>query len=164
MPYVDLIAGALIVVALAWGSSAGFPRSLIPAAFMTGAVVAAVATPLLLGKEKYTSGALVFTIPAALILGALLAARIERPALRLARRHRSLSVPSRIGGGLLAGSCALAAACLIGAVVAQEGSLRERIEQSEIVGRLDDVLEPPGPAGAPERRNFDPFPIISGPR
>lgn len=161
-PTVDLIAGALVLVALLWGLRAGLPRSLTPAAFMAGALIGAVVGPLLTG-DKHSATALVFALPAALLLGSLLAAVTERKAVALARRWRSPGVLSRLAGGLVCGCCGLAAIWLASAAAAQQDSVRDRLADSEIVRRLDDILERPGPATAPKVRGFQSFPVVAGP-
>ena len=165
MPTVDLIAGALVLAAAVWGFRAGLKRVLTPAAFAIGAVIGAGVAPRVLSDGPTSNFALSLALPAALILGGLLAALVER--FTIGRRRRRTGgpwVPSAIAGGLLAAGCATSLLWLVGAVLAQEDSLRNRLEDSAIVGTLDDLVTPPGPAGAPEQRAFDPFPVIEGPR
>lgn len=164
MPTVDLIAGALVAAALAWGFWVGVARTLTPAAFAAGAVGGALATPLVLNDGHDSSFALVFAVTGALIAGALLAAVVEHWTLALRRRFRRVTPASAVFGGLLAGVSGLAAVWLVGAVVAQVESMRERIEDSTIIGRLDDVVRPPGPRERPQERPFDSFPIVEGPQ
>jgi len=165
MEIVDLIAGALILAAAVWGFRLGLKRMLTPAAFVIGAVVGAAVVPRVLSDGPTSNFALTLALPAALIFGGLLAAFVERFATRRRRtRTHGPWVLGAIAGGLLAACCATALLWLLGAVVAQEDSVRNRLDDSTIIGTLNDVATPPGPAGAPEQRAFDPFPVIEGPR
>lgn len=164
MPTVDLIAGVLVALALAWGYWAGIARALTFAGFAAGAVAGALATPLLLNDGHDSSFALVFAVTGALIAGALLAAAVEHWALPLRRRDRRVTTVRAVSGALLAGLSGLAAVWLVAAVIAQVDAARDRIEDSTIIGQLDDVVRPPGPRQAPEVRPFDQFPIVEGPQ
>jgi S1-C subfamily serine protease len=161
---VDLIAGCVLVGAAIWGYWAGFARVLPVVGFAAGAVAGALAAPLLLNRGQESPWALVFAVPAALILGALLAALVERWTLKLRRKLRQIGLGSALSGAFVAAFSGLAAVWLLGAAFAQVGSLRDRIEESQLVGNLNEVLPPPGPAGKKQARPFDPFPIVAGPR
>lgn len=164
MPTVDLIAGGVVVAALAWGYWVGFGRAVVAAAFAAGAVGGALSAPLLLNEGQESSFALVFAVTGALLAGALLAALVERWTLGLRRRLRRMGVASSLAGALLAAAAGLAAVWLVAAALVQIDPLRDRVEDSEIVARLDTVVKPPGPSVPPEERPFDIFPIVEGPR
>ena len=164
MPTVDLIAGVVVVAALAWGFWAGIGRAAVAAAFAAGAVGGALSAPLLLNEGQESSFALVFAVTGALLAGALLAAIVERWTLRLRRRLRRLGMTSSIVGAVLAGAGGLVTVWLVAAALVQIDPLRERVEDSEIVARLDSVVQPPGPTEPAEERPFDAFPIVEGPR
>jgi len=161
---VDLIAACLLVGAAIWGYWAGFARVLPAVGFAAGAIAGALAAPLLLNNGQDSGWALVFAIPAALILGALVAAFVERWTLPLRRRLRQIGLGSALGGAFVTTCSALVGVWLLGAAFAQVSSLRDRIEGSELVGNLNEVLPPPGPAGEKRVRPFDPFPVVAGPR
>ncbi len=163
-PTVDLIAGAFVVAALLWGLRAGLPRSLTGAGFMVGAIAGATLAPRLLTDDQHSASALVFALPAALILGALVATLTERKAVPLAREWRAPGVLSRLAGAIVAACSALGAVWLLAAVFAQSDAVRKSIDESDIVASLDDVLERPGPGTAPAVRGFTSFPTVSGPR
>jgi S1-C subfamily serine protease len=161
---VDLIAGCVLVGAAIWGYWAGFARTLPVLGFAAGAAAGALAAPLLLNRGQESEWALVFAVPAALILGGLLGALVERWTLKLRRRLRQIGIWSALSGAFVAAFSGLVAVWLFGAAFAQVGALRDRIEGSELVGNLNEVLPPPGPAGKKKERPFDPFPIVAGPR
>jgi S1-C subfamily serine protease len=164
MPTVDLIAACCIVAIVAYGFWAGTATMLALAAFATGAVVGALAAPQLLREGQDSSFALVAALPAALLLGALAATFVERQTLRRQRRlerlERAATIDGVVGGALGAWT-AVVAVWLAGAAIVQVGSLRERIDDSTIVGGLNSVLSPPGPAAEP---SFTPIalPIVTG--
>ncbi len=165
MPTVDLIAAALVAGALAWGYWTGIARTLTFAGFAAGAVAGALGTPpLLLNDGHESSFALVWAVTGALLGGALLAALVERRTLALRRRLRRVTPGRAVGGALLAGVSTLATVWLVAAVIGQVDAARDRIEDSTIIGQLDEVVRPPGPQQAPEGRPFDQFPIVEGPR
>ena len=166
MPTVDLIAGLLIVGMVVWGFWAGLAGTLALTGFAAGAVAGAKLAPLALNDGHDSSFALVFALPGALLLGALVAAAVERLILRLRKRRVRLDGRGRmsaIGGALLAGCTAVVAVWLLGAGVVQVDSLRTPVEDSTIVGRLNALLPPPGPPAAQQQRPFDPFPVVAGP-
>jgi len=164
MPTVDLIAACCIIALVAWGYWAGTTRMLAMVAFATGAMVGALAAPQVLREGQDSSFALVLALPAALLLGALAAAVVERQTMRRHRRlqrlARSPTIDGLVGGALGAWTGAIAV-WLTGAVVVQVGAVRERIEDSTIVGGLNTVLSQPGPAAEP---SFVPvaLPVIVG--
>ena len=165
MLIVDLIAGACIAAVVAWGVRAGVAGTLPLAGFAAGAIVGALATPLLLQDGQQSSFALAFALPGALLCGALVAAVVERRTLRLRRRHARLDhlrTVDAVGGGLLGCWIGLVAIWLIGATAVQVTSLRERVEGSAIAGQLDSVLGMPGPAAPQVGGPIDLFPIVAG--
>lgn len=164
MLIVDLIAGACIAGLAAFGLRAGSARMLPVAAFAAGAVGGALAAPLVLKEGQDSSFALALAFPAALVAGALAAAIVERLIGRPRRRRARARVPAMdaVGGMVLAAGAGVVAVWLIGAAVVQIASLRDRVEGSEIVGRLDSLVTPPGPGATPKKLPIDLFPIIAG--
>lgn len=150
MPSVDLIIGACVLAVVAWGIWAGAAGTLTLAGFAAGAVAAAALAPLLLDGGHDNDWALVLALPAALLLGGLLATAVELSTDRLRSRLDRMRVVDAIGGAVLAAGIAASAAWLLGGALAQISSLREPIEDSEIMGRLNAVLDPPGPTRAPQ--------------
>ena len=73
---------------------------------------------------------------------------VERFGLQLRRRLGGLGPASRIGGVLLGACLGLTAAWVLGSVALQVGSLGGQVRRSAILGRLDALLPPPGPAPA----------------
>lgn len=164
MLIVDLIAGAVILCLVAWGLRAGLSGMLSLGGFATGALIGALLAPLVLQDGKGDEFALVVAIPAALILGALLAAVVERRTVRLRRRlRRRGGVVDAAPGALLGAWTAAVTVWLVGTAVAQVNSLRDAVVGSAIVSRLDAAVQPPGPGPARDTKPFDPFPVIVGP-
>jgi S1-C subfamily serine protease len=165
MPTVDLIAAACILGLMAWGAWAGLAVTLPLAGFAAGALLGAMLAPLALHEGHESSFALVFALPGALIAGAFIAALVERRTVRLRRRvarldrYRTLST---VGGGALGTFAGLVAAWLVGAGILQVSSLRDRVEDSAIIGSLNAVLAPPGPTAGEALKPLDLFPIVSG--
>lgn len=165
MPTVDLIAGVLIVGLLAWGCWAGVAGTLTLAGFAAGAAVGAHFAPKLLPDGSEDDFALVLALPAALLLGGIVGAVVERRTGRLRRRlHRvrRLRYVNAIGGTVLAAGIGAIFVWLLAAPFLQVDDWRDRIEDSEVAGRLVSVLQPPGPTAAPADRPFDSFPIVAG--
>jgi S1-C subfamily serine protease len=162
----DLIVAACVAAIVALGLRAGIASTLPVAAFAAGAVVGALTAPLLLSEGQDSSFALAFALPGALIAGALAAALVER---RLARLRRPLAriarrpVADAAGGGALGLWIGAAAVWLLGAVVAQSASLRNRVEDSTIIGGLDGLVSPPGRTGGSTGVPLDRFPTFAGP-
>jgi len=146
---VDLIVGGLIAVAVIWGFVHGLTvTTLALAGFGAGAVLGARLAPLLLHGGESSTYAPEVALPGALLVGALSAAVVERFGLRLRRRLGGVGPASRIGGVLLGACLGLTAAWVLGSVALQVGSLGGQVRRSAILGRLDALLPPPGPAPA----------------
>jgi len=166
---VDLTIAAVIIAALAWGFTRGLDRMLPLAGFAVGSVLG-TRVPVLLGGDLDSTFSLVAALPASLLLGALLAALIERfgPQARRHRRHRppprSRVLGGGIGGALLAGTVAVVAVWILGPVATQLSSVRDPVKRSSILAQFNSVLKPAGPEpDAPAPRSLDNFPTIAGP-
>ena len=158
----------LTLLAMAWGASVGVEGTLTLAAFAVGAIAGAALAPLALEGGQQNEFALAVALPAALVVGGLAAAVVERWAGkgRRARAHRARVRRRRrrsdaIAGALLAAVVALTAAWLLGASVLQIGPLRGPVQDSAIVDGLNTALTRPGPSQEPYRRPLDPFPIVA---
>lgn len=160
MPSVDLIIGACALAVVAWGIWAGAAGTLTLAGFAAGAVGGAALAPLLLNGGHDNDWALVLALPAALLVGGLLAAAVERSTDRLRSRLDRTRLVDAIGGAVLAAASAASAAWLLGGALTQISSLREPIEDSQIIGRINDVLAPPGPTRAPQGPIVDELQLI----
>src|SRR4051812_6673978 len=114
---VDLIVGALILAAAVWGFRTGVAGTLGFAGFAIGALAGATLAPLLLRGGQDNDYALVLALPAALVLGGLLAATVERrfppPRRRRPRRGQRRKLGSAIGGAVVAGLAGLTFAWLV---------------------------------------------------
>jgi hypothetical protein len=160
---IDLIVGGLIVVMVAWGFWRGLTISTLAlAGFAAGAVLGARLAPLVLNGGLSSTYAPVIAVPGALVAGAVSAAAVERFGFRLRHRLDRLGPAGPIGGALLGGCLGVMAAWILGTVALQVDSLRDQVRRSEILSRLDAVLQPPGPTPVLEA-SFDPFPTVEGP-
>lgn len=161
---IDLAIVALTATMAWWGFRQGLTiRMLALVGFGVGAVLGSRLAPLVLDDGLHSSFAPVLALPGALIAGGLLAALVERVAFRQRQRLDRLRSVDGPAGAVLAGLLGLVAAWVLGAAVAQVGSLRDAIENSAILGSLNAVLPPPGPVLAAETEPIDRFPTLDGP-
>ena len=157
---VDLIILALVVAAGVLGHRAGLPRGvLVLLGVWGGVLLGALLAPPLLGVDARSSTAVVAALPAAVVIGVLLArgamtviaeSRRRRRRRDFARRKtaRPRKPPAaleRFGPPLFGVCVALAAVWLVAAALTQVDALREPLRGSEIVRGLNAVLLPPGP-------------------
>ena len=107
-----------------------------------------------------------FALVGALVLGGVLASGLELLGFRL--RHRlgdTLGVADGLGGAALVACLGLALVWVAGAVALHTPGatgLREPIQRSSVLTRLNEALPPSGPLLQALAR-FDPFPDITGP-
>ena len=143
---VDIILVALTVAIAVWGYHQGVSVGvLVLAGFGVGALVGSRVAPLILDGGLRDPFAPVVALPAALLLGAVLAAGLERFGLRLRRRLRRRRVLDALGGVLLAGCAGLVLVWILAAVLARVDSLKETVSDSALIGMVNSVLPPPGP-------------------
>lgn len=162
---IDLAVLALTAAMAWWGFRQGLTvRTFALAGFGVGAILGSRFAPLVLDGGLRSSFAPVLALPAALVLGGLLAALLERVAFRNRRRLDNLGSSDGALGAAFAGLLGLAAAWLLGAAVAQVGALRDPVESSAILGSLTGVLPPPGPVLAPPPEPIGRFPTFKGPK
>ncbi len=163
MLVVDLIVGAVILGAVVWGLRRGVAGALPLAGFAVGAVLG-TRVPVALGMDLNSPWAPAAALPAALLLGAGLAAVAERFCLRLRRRLRDRRRVSAAGGALMAGVTGMVVMWLLAPALAEVGSLRDPVERSAILAQLNRVLTPAGPqVGGEGSPSLAAFPVISGP-
>jgi hypothetical protein len=159
MPSVDLIVGGCILAVVAWGIWTGASGALTLAGFVAGAVAGAALAPLALNGGHENDWALTLALPGALLAGGIVAALVEKTSFRLRRRLTRLRVANAIGGALLAAGIAACTAWLLSGALVQVDSLRDSIDDSKIIGKLNTVLEAPGPTRSPTDAVAE-FPLI----
>jgi Trypsin-like peptidase domain/Colicin V production protein len=163
----DWIIIAFTVLMAVWGFGQGLiAGGLALAGFAAGALLGARLGPLLLEDGSHSPYAPLFALIGALMLGSLFASGLEVLGFHL--RHRlpeELGVVDGAGGSLLLACLGLFLVWVAGAVALQTPGareLREPIQRSAILRRLNDVLPPSGAILNAVAR-FDPFPSIRGP-
>jgi Trypsin-like peptidase domain/Colicin V production protein len=164
---VDWIIIAFTVLMAVWGFGQGLiAGGLALAGFAAGAFLGARLGPLLLAEGSHSPYAPLFALFGALLLGSLFASGLELIGFEL--RHRlpeELGVVDGVGGSVLIACLGLLLVWVAGAVALQTPGareLREPIQRSAILRRLNDVLPPSG-AILNALARFDPFPSIRGP-
>ena len=167
MTAVDWINIAFTVLMAVWGFGQGLiAGGLALAGFAAGAFLGARLGPLLLQDGSHSPYAPLFALITALLLGSLFASGLEVLGFHL--RHRlpeELGVVDGVGGSVLLACLGLFLVWVAGAVALQTPGareLREPIQRSAILNRLNDVLPPSG-AILNALARFDPFPSIRGP-
>ena len=167
MTAVDWIIIAFTVLMAMWGFGQGLiAGGLALAGFAAGAFLGARLGPLLLQDGSHSPYAPLFALITALLLGSLFASGLEVLGFHL--RHRlpeELGVVDGVGGSVLLACLGLFLVWVAGAVALQTPGareLREPIQRSAILNRLNDVLPPSG-AILNALARFDPFPSIRGP-
>ncbi len=161
---IDLIIVVLTLAMAAWGFSRGLTvGTLALVGFGLGAVLGSRVAPLILEGGVHSTYAPILALPGALLLGGLLAAAFERLAHRQRARLDRLGSADPITGALLAGCLGLAAAWLVGSILAQVNSIRDPLVHSAILKRLNAVLPPPGPVLVAKASLGVSFPTYEGP-
>ena len=167
MTALDWIIIAFTVLMAVWGYSQGLiVGALSLAGFAAGALLGSRLAPLLLEEGSNSPYAPMLGLLGALLVGAVLASAFELLGFRL--RHRigeRLGILDGIGGALLLAALGLGLVWVGGAVALQTPGakgLREPIQQSAILGELNERLPPSGSILKALAR-FDPFPQIEGP-
>jgi hypothetical protein len=163
----DWIIIAFTVLMAVWGYSQGLiVGALSLVGFAAGALLGSRLAPLLLEEGSNSPYAPMLSLVGALMVGGVLASALELLGFRL--RHRigeRLGVLDGIGGALLVAALGLGLVWVGGAVALQTPGakgLREPIQQSAILGELNERLPPSGSILKALAR-FDPFPQIEGP-
>ena len=167
MTALDWIIIAFTVLMAVWGYSQGLiVGALSLVGFAAGALLGSRLAPLLLEEGSNSPYAPMLSLVGALLVGGVLASALELLGFRL--RHRigeRLGILDGIGGALLVAALGLGLVWVGGAVALQTPGakgLREPIQQSAILGELNERLPPSGSILKALAR-FDPFPQIEGP-
>ena len=161
-----IIVGFTLAMAF-WGYAQGLiVGALSLAGFAGGAVLGARVAPLLLEEGAKSPYAPLVSLICAAVIGGVFASGLEVLGFHLRRRIGDrLGVLDGFGGAVLLGCLALGLAWIAGAVALQTPGareLRQDVQRSEILQRLNGVLPPSGPILNALAR-FDPLPEISGP-
>src|SRR5215212_6456194 len=161
-----IIIGFTVLMAV-WGFGQGLiAGGLALAGFALGAFLGSRLGPALLSHGSHSPYAPLVALVVALMLGAVLASVLEVAGFHLSRRlPQELGVFDGAGGGVLVACLGLFLVWIAGAVALQTPGareLREPIQRSGILQRLNAVLPPSGPILQALAR-FDPFPTIRGP-
>jgi Trypsin-like peptidase domain/Colicin V production protein len=163
----DWIIIAFTVLMAVWGFGQGLiAGGLALAGFALGAFIGSRLGPVLLSEGSHSPYAPLVALITALMLGAVFASVLEVAGFHLSRRlPDELGVADGVGGAALVGCLGLFLVWIAGAVALQTPGareLREPIQRSEILQRLNAALPPSGPILQALAR-FDPFPTIRGP-
>jgi trypsin-like peptidase/colicin V production protein len=164
---IDWIIVAFTLLMAVWGYAQGLVvGALSLAGFLGGGFLGSRIAPLLLSEGAHSPYAPVFGLAGAFIVGGFLASMLEIVGLRLRGYLRGpLGLIDGAGGAVLI-ACAGLVVCWIGGAVALQTpgarGLRQDIQRSAILSRLNDILPPSTVLHALAR--FDPFPTIAGPR
>jgi S1-C subfamily serine protease len=163
----DWIIVAFTLLMAVWGYYQGLVAGALSlVGFLAGALVGSRLAPLLLVHGSRSPYAPVFALVGALFLGGLFASGLELVGSRLRyRMGAKLGVVDGLGGAVLVGCLALALSWAAGAVALQTPGareLRDSIQRSAILQRLNALLPPSGPLLRALAR-FDPLPRVRGP-
>jgi hypothetical protein len=163
----DWIIVAFTALMAVWGFSQGLiagAMSLV--GFAAGAFVGSRLGPLVLTDGSHSPYAPLFALIGALMVGALFSSVLELLGFHLRRRlGERFGVIDGVGGSILVACLGLFLVWIAGAVALQTPGareLREPIQRSEILKKLNAALPPSGPLLQALAR-FDPFPTIQGP-
>jgi S1-C subfamily serine protease len=162
-----IIVGFTLLMAT-WGYAQGLiVGALSLAGFGAGAFIGSRVAPALLTQGSHSPYAPLFALMGAILIGGIFASGLEVLGFRLRYRlGNRLGLLDGVGGAALIACLGLAFAWVAGAVALQTPGareLRQPIQRSTILRKLNDLLPPSGPILQALAR-FDPFPQISGPR
>ena len=158
---------AFTLIMALWGYAQGLIVGFLSlAGFALGALIGSRVAPRLLEEGSSSPFAPLIALVGALLVGGILASGLELLGFRLrGRLGDSLGVLDGMGGAVLVACLGLALAWVAGAVALNTPGareLREPIQRSSILTRLNAALPPSGPLLQTLAR-FDPFPTIAGP-
>jgi len=163
----DWIIIAFTALMAVWGFGQGLiSGGLALVGFALGAFLGSRLGPVLLSEGSHSPYAPLVALIVALVLGAVFASVLEVAGFHLRERlPQELGVADGVGGAVLVACLGLFLVWIAGAVALQTPGareLREPIQRSEILQRLNAALPPSGPILRALAR-FDPFPSINGP-
>jgi len=163
----DWIIIAFTALMAVWGFGQGLiSGGLALVGFALGAFLGSRLGPVLLSEGSHSPYAPLVALIVALVLGAVFASVLEVAGFHLRERlPQELGVADGVGGAVLVACLGLFLVWIAGAVALQTPGareLREPIQRSEILQRLNAALPPSGPILKALAR-FDPFPSIRGP-
>jgi len=163
----DWIIVAFALLMALWGYAQGLiVGALSFLGFGAGAILGSRLGPLVLEEGSRSPYAPLFALMGALLAGGLLASGLELLGFHLrGRLDERLGLLDGAGGAVLVGALGLLLAWVVGAVALQvpgARDLREPIQESVILRRLNATLPPSGPLLNALAR-FDPFPRIDAP-
>jgi len=172
---VNLVDVIIIVFAIAFAGM-GYERGLLASAlplagFVIGAVIGGRLGPALLAEGGESPYAPLVTVVCGLLVGTAVAVLMEGVAevirLRFIRRRGALGRIDGVAGAVLLGALGLLLAWAFGAAALNvpgpgDRGLRDALQQSKILGALNDLLPPSGPI-LNLLRHVDPVPSVSGP-
>lgn len=168
MTTVDWIILGFALLMAVWGYAQGLivgGMSLV--GFVAGGFLGSRLSPMLLSEGSRSPYGPLFALMGALLVGGVLAAGLEVLGFRLrGRLGGKLGALDGLGGALLVAAIGLGLVWLAGAVALNTPGarqLREPIQRSSILQRLNATLPPSGPLLKTLAR-FDPFPGLRGPR
>jgi hypothetical protein len=166
--WVDWIIVLFVLAMAVWGYAQGLiVGALSLAGFVAGGFLGSRLGPMLLSEGSRSPYAPLFALMGALLVGGILAAALEVLGFSLrGRLGHGLGALDGVGGALLVAAIGLGLVWLAGAVALHTPGareLREPIQRSAILQRLNAALPPSGPLLKTLAR-FDPFPGIRGPQ
>jgi S1-C subfamily serine protease len=165
---VDWLIVAFCVLLAVYGYLQGFIVGVLSlVGFGIGAFIGTRLGPLLLPSGSHSQYAPLFGLLGALLAGGVLASGLEGVGLHARARLRlpGLRTIDGLLGAALTACVGLGIAWIVGAVAlesATSGSLKTRLERSQILRGLDELLPPSGPILHALAR-FDPLPTLHGP-
>lgn len=160
---IDLIIVAVTIGVAVWGYYRGFSADgLALIGFGGGVVLGSRLAPLLLDGGLRDPFAPLVALPGALICGAIIAAVLERVALRIRRPMLRFGTADGVAGALVAACLGLVVVWALGAAAVRVDGARDTVRDSSVIDNLNAVLPPAGPL-LKARPEFDPLPVIAGP-
>jgi S1-C subfamily serine protease len=165
---VDWIIVGLVLLLALFGWAQGFISGVLAfAGLALGAWIGTRIGPLVLPEGRHSQWAPAFGLLGALIVGALLAGLFEAfgaPVRRALARLPGFASADGLLGALLIACVGLGVVWILGALAVQSGGyrVRQEVQRSAILQRLNTILPPSGPLLNSLRR-LDPFPHIQGP-
>ena len=156
---IDAIIVLLTVGMAAWGYFRGLRTGMLVAVgFGVGALLGSRLGPQLLDGGLHDPLAPLLALPGALVLGAVLAAGMERAGWKLRGLVRRRYTLDALGGAVLAALLGVVVLWGVAAAAAHVDGLERTVRDSEIVGGLNSALPPPGPVLASDNSYGAPAP------